>query len=130
MPLGSRLALAVAALMCAAAAAQADDVSVKIGVLTDMSSLYSDIGGAGSVAAAKLAVEDFNPAAHGMKVDVVNADTKTSRTSAPASRGNGTTSTMSMSLSMYRPRASRSPSARSRARKTRFSLARDRQVRI
>ena len=60
--------------MCAAAAAQAEDVSVKIGVLTDMSSLYSDIGGAGSVAAAKLAVEDFNPAAHGMKVEVVNAD--------------------------------------------------------
>jgi len=49
-------------------------VSVKIGVLTDMSSLYSDITGAGSVAAAKLAVEDFNPAAHGMKVEVVSAD--------------------------------------------------------
>ena len=40
-------------------------------VLNDMSGLYSDIGGAGSVAAAKLAVEDFNPAAHGMKVEVV-----------------------------------------------------------
>ena len=52
----------------------ADDVSVKIGVLTDMSSLYSDIGGPGSVAAAKLAVEDFNPSAHGMKVEVVAAD--------------------------------------------------------
>ncbi len=39
-----------------------------------MSSLYSDIGGAGSVAAAKLAVEDFNPAAHGMKVVVVAGD--------------------------------------------------------
>ena len=54
--------------------AGAEQVSVKIGVLTDMSSLYSDIGGAGSVAAAKLAVEDFNPAAHGMKVEVVGAD--------------------------------------------------------
>jgi branched-chain amino acid transport system substrate-binding protein len=74
MTLGSRLALAVAALACTAAAARADDVSVKIGVLTDMSSLYSDIGGPGSVAAAKLAVEDFNPAAHGMKVEVVVAD--------------------------------------------------------
>ena len=60
--------------MCTAAAARAEDVSVKIGVLTDMSSLYSDIGGPGSVAAAKLAVEDFNPAAHGMKVEVVAAD--------------------------------------------------------
>src|SRR5580698_5058593 len=74
MTLGSRLALAVAALACTAAAARADDVSVKIGVLTDMSSLYSDIGGPGSVAAAKLAVEDFNPAAHGMKVEIVSAD--------------------------------------------------------
>ena len=74
MTFGSRLALAIAALMCAAAAARAEDVSVKIGVLTDMSSLYADIGGAGSVAAAKLAVEDFDPAAHGLKVEVVNAD--------------------------------------------------------
>jgi len=74
MTLGSRLALAIAAVMCTAAAARAQDVSVKIGVLTDMSSLYSDIGGPGSVAAAKLAVEDFNPGAHGMKVEVVNAD--------------------------------------------------------
>jgi len=39
-----------------------------------MSSLYADIGGPGSVAAAKLAVEDFNPAAHGMKVEVVAGD--------------------------------------------------------
>jgi branched-chain amino acid transport system substrate-binding protein len=74
MTLGPRLAVAIAALVCAAAAAHAADVSVKIGVLTDMSSLYSDITGAGSVAAAKLAVEDFNPAAHGMKVEVVSAD--------------------------------------------------------
>jgi branched-chain amino acid transport system substrate-binding protein len=69
------LVFAVAALMCASAAAQAeDDVAVKIGVLTDMSGLYSDIGGAGSLAAAKLAVEDFNPAAHGMKVEVIGGD--------------------------------------------------------
>jgi len=69
------LAFAAAALIGTVAAAQAqDDDVVKIGVLSDMSSLYSDIGGAGSVAAAKLAVEDFNPAAHGMKVEVVSAD--------------------------------------------------------
>jgi branched-chain amino acid transport system substrate-binding protein len=69
-----RLVFAVAALAGAAAAAQAQDDVVKIGVLTDMSGLYSDIGGPGSVAAAKLAVEDFNPAAHGMKVEVVAGD--------------------------------------------------------
>jgi branched-chain amino acid transport system substrate-binding protein len=71
----SRLALAVAVFAGATAAAHAqNEVPVKIGVLTDMSSLYSDIGGIGSVAAAKLAVEDFNPAAHGLKVEVVGGD--------------------------------------------------------
>jgi branched-chain amino acid transport system substrate-binding protein len=74
MILAPRWAIATAALMCTVATAPAQDVSVKIGVLSDMSSLYSDIGGAGSVAAAKLAVEDFNPAANGMKVEVVSAD--------------------------------------------------------
>jgi branched-chain amino acid transport system substrate-binding protein len=74
MTLTGRLAFTVAALMCTAAVAQAQDDVVKIGVLTDMSSLYSGISGAGSVAAAKLAVEDFNPAAHGMKVEVVSGD--------------------------------------------------------
>jgi len=68
------LVFAIAALICASAVAQAEDLNVKIGVLTDMSSLYADLSGLGSVAAAKLAVEDFNPAAHGMKVEVVSAD--------------------------------------------------------
>jgi branched-chain amino acid transport system substrate-binding protein len=71
MRLGASLAFAAAALMATAAQAQ---TNVKIGVLSDMSSLYSDVGGPGSVAAAKLAVEDFNPAAHGLKVDIVSAD--------------------------------------------------------
>jgi branched-chain amino acid transport system substrate-binding protein len=74
MALKGRFAFATAILVVTVAAAAAQDRVVKIGVLSDMSSLYSDIGGAGSVAAAKLAVEDFNPAAHGMKVEVVSAD--------------------------------------------------------
>ena len=65
------LAFAAAALLATAAQAQ---TNVKIGVLTDMSSLYADDTGAGSVAAAKMAIQDFNPAAHGMKVDLVSAD--------------------------------------------------------
>jgi branched-chain amino acid transport system substrate-binding protein len=55
-------------------AAQAEDLAVKIGVMSDMSGLYADLGGPGSVVAAKLAVEDFNPAAHGLKVDIVTGD--------------------------------------------------------
>src|ERR1700759_5425254 len=54
--------------------AQYTDGVVKIGVLTDMASLYADDTGPGSVAAAKLAVEDFDPAAKGMKVEIVAAD--------------------------------------------------------
>ncbi|MFY9896872.1 MAG: ABC transporter substrate-binding protein [Xanthobacteraceae bacterium] len=71
MRLAASLAFAAAALFGTAAQAQ---VNVKIGVLNDMSSLYADIGGPGSITAAKMAVEDFNPAAHGMKVEIVNAD--------------------------------------------------------
>jgi len=57
-----------------AASAQAQTTNVKIGVLTDMSSLYADDNGAGSVTAVKMAVQDFNPAAHGMTIEVINAD--------------------------------------------------------
>jgi branched-chain amino acid transport system substrate-binding protein len=72
MRLIATLALAAAAAL--ASAAQAEDLTVKLGVLNDMSSLYADIGGPGSVIAAKMAVQDFDPAAHGMKVEVINAD--------------------------------------------------------
>src|SRR3954453_18926103 len=57
-----------------AAQAQVSDGVIKIGVMSDMSSLYSDIGGPGSVAAARLAVEDFGAAKKGMKVEIVSAD--------------------------------------------------------
>jgi branched-chain amino acid transport system substrate-binding protein len=56
------------------AQAQVSDGVVKIGVLSDMSSLYSDIGGPGSVVAARMAVEDFGAAKKGMKVEIVSAD--------------------------------------------------------
>ncbi len=59
--LSACVAAAFAAGAAGAAHAQAKisgDV-VKIGVLTDLSGLYSDIGGQGSVTAAQMAVEDF-----------------------------------------------------------------------
>ena len=67
---------AVATLAAATGAAQAQisDNAVKIGVLTDMSSLYADLSGQGSVLAARMAVEDFGAAAKGMKVEIVSAD--------------------------------------------------------
>ena len=46
----------------------ADDATpLRLGVLTDMSSLYADITGPGSLAAAKMAVEDFLASPHKMK---------------------------------------------------------------
>src|SRR2546423_4385744 len=67
-------AAASLALAATAAQAQVSDGVIKIGVLSDMSSLYADIGGPGSVAAARLAVEDFGAAKKGMKVEIVSAD--------------------------------------------------------
>jgi len=66
------LAALAAALACAPA--QAQQVNVKIGVMSDMSSLYADIGGPGSVAAAKLAVADFQKDHPNVKVEILSAD--------------------------------------------------------
>ena len=69
-----KLIAAIAGLSFAATGAQAADDVVKIGVLTDLSATYSDFAGAGSVWAAKRAVEDYLKAHPGMKVEVVSAD--------------------------------------------------------
>src|SRR6202166_913686 len=57
-----------------AAPALAQDKTVKIGVLNDMSSLYADIGGPNAVVAVKMAVEDSGLAAKGWKIDVLSGD--------------------------------------------------------
>jgi branched-chain amino acid transport system substrate-binding protein len=57
--------------------ARADDTTpLRLGVLTDMSSLYADVTGPGSLAAAKMAVEDFQASAHTMKrpIEVLSGD--------------------------------------------------------
>jgi branched-chain amino acid transport system substrate-binding protein len=54
--------------------AQVSDGVIKIGVMNDMSSLYADIAGPGSVVAARMAVEDFGAASKGMKVEIISAD--------------------------------------------------------
>jgi branched-chain amino acid transport system substrate-binding protein len=67
-----------ALLACAAfgfaAPAFAQDKTVKIGVLNDMSSLYADIGGPNSVVAIKMAIEDSGLLKKGWKIDVVSGD--------------------------------------------------------
>jgi branched-chain amino acid transport system substrate-binding protein len=67
-------AIVVAASMTGPAAGQISNGVVKIGVLNDQSSLYADLGGQGSVVAARMAVEDFGAEKKGIKVEVVFAD--------------------------------------------------------
>lgn len=76
--------MALAATLCALACgvapgalAQAPGISdgvVRIGLLLDMAGPYSDIGGAGSVLAARMAAEDFGGTALGKPIEVVFAD--------------------------------------------------------
>ena len=60
--------------LAAATSALADDKVVKIGVLTDMASLYADINGPNTLMAVKMAVEDSGLAAKGWKIDVIGGD--------------------------------------------------------
>jgi len=68
------LAFASATFISTMAQAQYTDGVVRIGVLSDMSSVYADLTGSSSVAATKLAVQDFDPDSHGMKVEIISAD--------------------------------------------------------
>src|SRR5258708_36581502 len=65
------LALAVTG---TAANAQISDDVVKIGVLNDMSSLYADATGKGSLAAVEMAVADYGGKVKGKPVEVISAD--------------------------------------------------------
>ncbi|MDU6372897.1 MAG: ABC transporter substrate-binding protein [Bradyrhizobium sp.] len=67
-------ALLAATTLSFAGSAFADDKVVKIGVLTDMSSLYADATGKGSLVAVQMAVEDYGGKVKGKKVEVVSAD--------------------------------------------------------
>ena len=72
-------AIAAACFTAMAAGASAQKVSddvIKIGVLTDLSGVYSDLAGQGSVIAARMAIEDFskNKTVLGKKIELVSAD--------------------------------------------------------
>jgi len=64
---------AVLALTVPAFAEISGDV-VKLGVLNDMSSLYADISGAGSVEAARMAIADFGGTVNGKTIELISAD--------------------------------------------------------
>jgi branched-chain amino acid transport system substrate-binding protein len=66
--------LAGLAAVLSVSAANAQQVNVKVGVLTDMSSLYADVTGPGSLIAAKMAAADFMKDHPSVKVEVIGGD--------------------------------------------------------
>src|SRR5207244_10486998 len=67
---------AALALTCAAGSAQAQisgDI-VRVGVLNDISGIFQDTNGMGSVEAARMAAEDFAGGGENIKVEIVYAD--------------------------------------------------------
>ena len=73
---GSRVGLALG-LWCAAfgsAHAEISDQVVRVGVLNDISGIFQDTNGMGSVEAARMAAEDFNGGGKNIKVEIVYAD--------------------------------------------------------
>jgi branched-chain amino acid transport system substrate-binding protein len=69
----TRLA-AAGSIATASVAALAQDKPIRLGVMNDMSGVYSDFQGIGSVIAARLAVEDFGGKAGGRPIEVVSGD--------------------------------------------------------
>ena len=47
---------------------------LKIGILSDLSSVYSDIGGSGNVQATKMAIEEFGGSMFGTPIELLTAD--------------------------------------------------------
>src|SRR6476619_2337008 len=68
------VSLAALAVVLACGSAFGQQINVKIGVLTDMSSLYADATGPGSVLAAKMAAADFMKDHPNVKVEVISGD--------------------------------------------------------
>lgn len=57
----------------AAAPAISDDV-IRIGIITDMSSVYSDLDGSAGVEAMRMAIDEFGGEVHGKKIELFYAD--------------------------------------------------------
>lgn len=71
-----RRAVLGGAMLAAATRRVRAEAPVRLGVLTDENGPYADAGGAGSIAAARLAVQDFGPAVLGRPIEVIHADTQ------------------------------------------------------
>jgi branched-chain amino acid transport system substrate-binding protein len=72
--LSASMMLASASLLAQPAFANVSDNVIRIGFITDMASVYSDIDGAGGVEAARMAIADAGGQIDGKKIELVFAD--------------------------------------------------------
>jgi branched-chain amino acid transport system substrate-binding protein len=70
LAIGAVCALAFAG----SASAQISGDTVKIGFITDLSGVYSDIDGVGGLEAIKMAIADFGGTVNGKKIELISAD--------------------------------------------------------
>jgi branched-chain amino acid transport system substrate-binding protein len=68
------LSLAVSSAFTSPALAQFSDNKIVIGVMGDQSGVVSDVGGPGSIKAARLAVADFGGSVDGVPIEIITAD--------------------------------------------------------
>ena len=72
--LATLAALGLGAALMPPAAAEPPATSLKIGLIGDFQSVYSDIGGMGNVEATKMAIEEFGGTMFGKPIELITAD--------------------------------------------------------
>eukprot|EP01035_Chromulina_nebulosa_P064121 gene64121-biopygen46862 len=60
--------------ICSVGAARAEDGTLRVGIITDMSGQYSDGNGKGSVIAAQMAAEEIGGTVAGRKISIISGD--------------------------------------------------------
>jgi branched-chain amino acid transport system substrate-binding protein len=68
------ISIALSSLFTSPAFAQFSDNKVVIGVMGDQSGVVSDVGGPGSIKAARMAVADFGGSIDGVPIEIITAD--------------------------------------------------------
>jgi branched-chain amino acid transport system substrate-binding protein len=68
------LAAMMAVALMPAGPSRAQEKTIKIGILSDMSGIYADFSGTGAVVAAELAIEDYTATNRSVKVELLRAD--------------------------------------------------------
>ena len=94
--LSASLLLPLAVTAAAAQPSVISDNVVRIGVLTDMSGVYSDLAGKGAVEAVKIAAEDFGGTILGKPIEVIFLITRINQMWVRPQRGNGSTQAASI----------------------------------